>query len=98
MSQLKFNCSHCEQRLECDEQFAGRQITCPACQGLTLVPAVSGKAAPALPKSGMTFVPESWKKPASSKTPPSPQKTGMTSVPETWQPLTPPSPPPAGAE
>jgi DNA-directed RNA polymerase subunit RPC12/RpoP len=62
-SQIKFKCSHCEQRLECDEQYAGSQIPCPACHGLTLVPLVPGKAAPALPKSGMTFVPESWRKP-----------------------------------
>jgi DNA-directed RNA polymerase subunit RPC12/RpoP len=60
MSQIKFKCSHCEQRLACDEQFIGTQITCPNCKGATVVP---GKVAPALPKSGMTFVPESWQKP-----------------------------------
>jgi DNA-directed RNA polymerase subunit RPC12/RpoP len=63
MSQFKFNCSHCGQHLECDEQFSGRQITCPACHALTLVPQVSGKAAPSPQKSGMTFVPDSWRKP-----------------------------------
>jgi DNA-directed RNA polymerase subunit RPC12/RpoP len=70
MSQFKFKCSHCGQRLECDEQFSGREIPCPSCEGLTVVPPIPGKAAPALPKSGMTFVPESWRKP----TPPEAEK------------------------
>jgi DNA-directed RNA polymerase subunit RPC12/RpoP len=65
MSQLKFNCSHCGQRLECEDQFGGSQISCPTCKKLTLVPAAAAKASPAMPKSGMTFVPESWGKPPS---------------------------------
>jgi len=63
MSQIKFQCSHCGQRLECDGQFAGSQIQCPACNGLILVPPVLVKTAPALKKTGMTYVPESWQKP-----------------------------------
>jgi len=95
MSHLKFNCSHCGQHLECDPEYAGRQIPCPACHALTLVPAVPGNAAPSPQKSGMTCVPESWQNPDPGKSPPSPQKSGMTYVPESWR--TPP-PPPEGEE
>jgi len=63
MNQFKFNCSHCGQRLECDPQYAGRQIPCPACHALTVVPAVPGTAVPSPQKSGMTYVPESWRTP-----------------------------------
>jgi len=96
MSQLKFNCSHCGQRLECDPQYAGRQIPCPACHALTVVPAVPEESVPSPRKSGMTSVPESWQKPAPGKSPPSPQKSGMTYVPESWR--TPPPPPAADQE
>jgi hypothetical protein len=66
MSKLKFSCSHCGQHLECDDQFAGREIPCPKCKAATVVPAAAGKPTPALQKSGMTFVPESWRKPPTS--------------------------------
>jgi DNA-directed RNA polymerase subunit RPC12/RpoP len=94
MIHLKFNCSHCGQRLECDPQYGGRQIPCPACQALTVVPAVPGTAAPSSQKSGMTFVPEGWQKPDADRPASSPQKSGMTCVPESWR--TP--PPPAKGE
>ncbi len=84
MSELKFECSHCKQRLACDDQFAGRQITCPACRTLTVVPSVASKPGTAAQKSGMTFVPESWKKSDASSVPPAVQKTGMTHFPEAW--------------
>jgi DNA-directed RNA polymerase subunit RPC12/RpoP len=63
MSQFKFSCSHCGQHLECDEQYSGRQIPCPSCKTLTVVPPVPGKSAPVAQKSGMTFVPDSWRTP-----------------------------------
>jgi hypothetical protein len=37
-SEFKFYCSHCDQPLKCDTQFAGRQIQCPACQHLIRIP------------------------------------------------------------
>jgi phage FluMu protein Com len=74
MNQIKFKCSHCDQKLASDEQYSGREISCPACHGLTVVPAIPGKPAPVLQKSGMTFVPETWKKPDSGKTTSSPKK------------------------
>jgi DNA-directed RNA polymerase subunit RPC12/RpoP len=82
MSELKFACSHCHQPLACDDQFSGRQITCPACKTLIAVPGKPAPNPPAIPKTGMTFVPESWPKPEAGVTPP--QKTGLTHVPDSW--------------
>jgi DNA-directed RNA polymerase subunit RPC12/RpoP len=85
MARHKFECSTCGQRLECDEQYSGREIVCPACQGRTRVPPVPGQAAPSPQKSGMTFVPEAWQKPVVAKIPPAAKKkSGMTHVPENW--------------
>ncbi|MBI4659875.1 MAG: hypothetical protein HY735_13625 [Verrucomicrobia bacterium] len=36
--ELKFYCSHCDQPLKCEVQFAGRQIQCPGCQQLIRIP------------------------------------------------------------
>jgi hypothetical protein len=55
MSEFKFACPHCEQHLQCDEQFSGRQIQCPRCHHLIRVPAVPGKTAQFDPQSGMTW-------------------------------------------
>lgn len=38
VSEFKFYCSHCDQPLKCEPQFAGRQIQCPACQHLIRIP------------------------------------------------------------
>jgi hypothetical protein len=59
MSEFKFECIHCGQHLQCDEQFSGRQITCPSCKGVVDVP-LAGK--PVMQKTGMTFVPDNWRK------------------------------------
>ena len=82
MSEFKFSCPQCDQHLQCDDQFSGRQIQCPRCNHLIRVPPVPGKTAPFDPQSGMTwatFVPtgeaESKKPPASEKkTPDKPDK------------------------
>ena len=37
-SEFKFYCSHCDQPLKCEPQFAGRQIECPACHVLIRIP------------------------------------------------------------
>jgi DNA-directed RNA polymerase subunit RPC12/RpoP len=37
-NEFKFYCSHCDQPLKCEPQFAGRQIQCPACQHLIRIP------------------------------------------------------------
>ena len=38
MSDLKFNCPHCQQRLEVPEAAMGRRILCPLCQGPIRLP------------------------------------------------------------
>jgi len=45
-TEFKFYCSHCDQPLKCEAQFAGRQIQCPACNILIRIPN---------PPSGMGF-------------------------------------------
>ena len=37
-TEFKFYCSHCDQPLQCEAQFAGRQIQCPACKHLIRIP------------------------------------------------------------
>src|ERR1019366_7636134 len=38
MADMKFNCSHCGQDIECDELWSGHEIQCPTCQGQLVVP------------------------------------------------------------
>jgi DNA-directed RNA polymerase subunit RPC12/RpoP len=38
MSEFKFSCPHCAQHLQCDERLGGRQIQCPACKHLIVIP------------------------------------------------------------
>ena len=66
MSEFKFECPHCHQRMSCDEQFSGRQIKCPGCNHLINIPHVPGKTAQYQPESGKTwatFVPPPKAKP-----------------------------------
>jgi DNA-directed RNA polymerase subunit RPC12/RpoP len=55
MSDFKFECPHCQQHLQCDEQFSGRQIQCPKCGHLIRIPPVPGKTAEYKAESGMTW-------------------------------------------
>jgi hypothetical protein len=55
MSEFKFECPHCKQRMSCDDQFAGRQIKCPACSHLINIPHAPGQTADYKPESGMTW-------------------------------------------
>jgi len=62
MAEFKFSCPHCDQHLQCNEQFSGREIQCPACNHLIRIPPVPGKTADFNPESGQTwatFVPGS---------------------------------------
>ena len=36
--EFKFFCSHCDQPLQCEARFAGRQIQCPGCKHLIRIP------------------------------------------------------------
>jgi hypothetical protein len=38
MSDFKFACPHCAQRLRVDDRHAGRQILCPKCRHLIAIP------------------------------------------------------------
>jgi DNA-directed RNA polymerase subunit RPC12/RpoP len=57
MSEFKFSCPHCDQHLQCNERLGGRQIQCPACNHLIVVPPsrtrVAANGFP--PESGQTW-------------------------------------------
>lgn len=55
MSQFKFSCPRCEQHLQCDEQFSGREIQCPSCHHLIRIPPVPGKTNQYNAESGQTW-------------------------------------------
>jgi hypothetical protein len=55
MSDFKFSCPHCNQHLQVNEQFSGRQIQCPNCNHLIRIPPAPGKTAQYKPESGMTW-------------------------------------------
>ena len=55
MSELKFNCPHCDQHLKCDDQFSGREIQCPGCNVLIRIPAAPGQTANYQPEVGQTW-------------------------------------------
>jgi hypothetical protein len=44
----KFACPHCSQHIECDDQYAGMQIKCPACQVEMVIPPLQAAPAPAV--------------------------------------------------
>jgi DNA-directed RNA polymerase subunit RPC12/RpoP len=55
MNELKFNCSHCDQHLQCDPQFSGREIQCPHCNVLIRIPSIPGNTANYQPEVGQTW-------------------------------------------
>lgn len=60
MPDFKFTCPQCGQTIECDDSYAGTQISCPACSKAIFVPQpTSGHAAPpspmAMPGRGQRF-------------------------------------------
>jgi hypothetical protein len=40
MSEIKIDCPHCTQHIQCDESYGGKQINCPQCQQAFVVPQV----------------------------------------------------------
>ncbi len=56
MNAFKFSCPHCNQHLQCDEQFSGREIQCPKCSMLIRIPPVPGKTVQYSPESGKTWM------------------------------------------
>jgi hypothetical protein len=55
MSEFKFSCPQCQQHLQCDEQFSGREIQCPGCNHLIRIPPIPGKTVQYNPESGKTW-------------------------------------------
>lgn len=55
MSDLKFSCPQCQQHLQCNEQFSGREIQCPGCNHLIRIPPVPGKTVQYQPEAGKTW-------------------------------------------
>ena len=53
MSEFKFSCPHCAQHLQGDERLGGKQIQCPACKHLIVIPPSPSQQA------GEKFTPES---------------------------------------
>jgi hypothetical protein len=45
MTEFKFPCPHCKQRIQCDAGYVGSQINCPLCQQAIIVPPVPPPAA-----------------------------------------------------
>jgi hypothetical protein len=80
MSEFKFECPHCSQHMRCDERMSGRQIQCPTCQYLIVIPASPAHQARGdyQPESGRTW--QTFITPLGPKGPPQKQ----------------PEPPPAG--
>jgi len=65
MSDFKFNCPHCDQKLQCNDKMSGRQIVCPACTHLINIPPAPGMTAEHKVESGntwATFPPQSLPK------------------------------------
>lgn len=62
MSEFKFSCPQCEQHLQCDERLSGKQIQCPACNHLIVIPPspaqqAQGNYAPESGQTWATFIP-----------------------------------------
>jgi len=55
MNDFKFNCPHCDQHLQCDPQFSGREIQCPGCSHLIRIPKAPGQTAHYQPEVGQTW-------------------------------------------
>jgi hypothetical protein len=56
MNDFKFECPHCQQRIQVEAKHAGRQCQCPSCKHLIRVPAVPGTPEQEYnPQSGMTW-------------------------------------------
>jgi DNA-directed RNA polymerase subunit RPC12/RpoP len=76
MSEFKFSCPHCDQHLQCDDRLGGKQIQCPACNHLIVIPPSPSQQAQGnySPDSGQTWATYIAPKPKQNKPPePPPQ-------------------------
>lgn len=51
MSDFRFACPHCGQRISCDSSLRGSETVCPSCQKKLIIPAPAAKAAAPMPRS-----------------------------------------------
>jgi len=49
MADIKFNCPHCKQVIQCDELWGSHTIQCPVCKGEMVVPQAQAAPPPAAP-------------------------------------------------
>src|SRR5437867_1326190 len=57
MSDIKFSCPSCQQRIQAEEGYAGMQINCPACNSPLTVPGLAAPARPVLATPGAVSAP-----------------------------------------
>ena len=85
---MKFNCPHCNQRIEAPDDWAGTQGNCPECANLITLPQpdssppsdeeASTLPATATPQTKKAYPTRSFRSPATAKPPlPLPQKTSI---------------------
>lgn len=55
MADFKFNCPHCQQKMQCNVTMSGRQIVCPACNHLITIPVAPGQTANYEAQQGQTW-------------------------------------------
>jgi hypothetical protein len=58
MANITFNCPHCNQAVQCDDQWGGQQIQCPLCQGGIIVPQAAPTASGSTGTQKNTLVPD----------------------------------------
>jgi DNA-directed RNA polymerase subunit RPC12/RpoP len=46
MSDFRFSCPRCGQKFQGEERYAGKQMLCPGCQHLMMVPPLKSGTAP----------------------------------------------------
>src|SRR5215471_11412697 len=52
MADFRFACPHCGQRISCDSEMRGREVSCPSCQAVLTVPAPAPRPPPPRPRAG----------------------------------------------
>jgi hypothetical protein len=82
MSDFKFFCPECGQKIACDEAYSGLSVTCPACQKLVAAPPVLTTVAHGNPPVPVTARPAtSNPSPAAEKKPTSPPAPSRVTTP-----------------
>jgi hypothetical protein len=78
MSEVKFFCPHCNQKIQCDDAWGAQKIQCPACQGELIVP--QAQAAPSAPPPPVPAPPPAAAaRPSAARPPASPRPGAMPS-------------------